>query len=197
MLSRKTKHARMRLLLLGLCLTLAGQAHAGPSADAWSRTRLRLQAGMGAGWPRDEPMTALGLYAHYDRHVLGARVGGLGWLVFDELVWDLALLYGLAHVNRDSGFYAALGPSLVRSVDHGLFQDEPVPFADTGGLAFALGGYIAPRLGPFSALGLGGEVFGNLNGGRSFVGVMVTLQIGKLHERVFPPPDWADLSDPD
>ncbi len=111
---------------------------------------------------------------------------GEGWLggnTTSENIWDIGALYGL--IAKGKYGYASIsgGVSLVGGNKHGEFLGiigwintyEKIPILTIG---IPLEGQLFFT--PFSFLGIGINGFANLNPNRSFSGVLISLQVGKL-----------------
>lgn len=166
-------------------LALAGLLAVG-SPPAQAQNRVFATAGLGAG----SPGVAWNLSLHVSRGRWMSLVRASASEEFQilgpspvESVRDVAVLLGFASSSEKSLSYVTLGVGTVRSVRRGKLLSEGFLFGphherieeSSIGIPFEIG---ALRRG--SHAGFGVKLFGELSGAGGFVGVALTVGVGKL-----------------
>lgn len=119
------------------------------------------------------------------RYVSSSRYGEswLGGYTTPEKVWDIGPLYGL--IAKGKWVYASIsgGISLVGGTKHGMYLGSPGWINTYEKVSLTTVGIpleIQLFFTPFSSFGIGVHGFANLNLKRSYFGILICLQCGKL-----------------
>lgn len=109
-----------------------------------------------------------------DHHLFSVR-GSVASGILGPAFWDVGLLYGRTGVWERGMASASAGLGVMNGdISSGLSRSEPV--------GARIGIPLAARLAwhPTRVVGLGLSGFGNLNTARSFAGLALTLELGRL-----------------
>jgi hypothetical protein len=139
-----------------------------------------LTAGVGLGTGTNLGDGAFAVYGgvnyRFGRHLTTARATTV-WEVFGDQVVDVGVAYGRVVPSRLFSLSVYAGPSLVRVLqDTGSLGSDAEDTVYTAGVNFGAGSHFQPG----EVLGLGVTLVGNLNPEASFVGLLLTVQLGGI-----------------
>lgn len=123
-----------------------------------------------------------GISYQFNAHILSLR-GFQGSDFYDDNLWDLGFLYGRGYTWQNFHISSSMGLSVMGGERYirggGLINPEPAeyePIDPAWGLAIESQAFFRP----FRIAGIGLHGFAGVNGERSFAGVALSLQVGKL-----------------
>jgi hypothetical protein len=97
-----------------------------------------------------------------------------------ESVWDVGVLYGIIRKSNYGLISASAGISIVGGYDRGERIDFTDSYEKKNFLTFGVPLEVQLFFTPFDYVGVGINGFANLNPKKTFTGVLLCLQIGKL-----------------
>jgi len=177
--------ARVGRALLGSQLLLLALAGGVSGQEAREDRPIGVITNLGLGVGSRTLAGQLSLWLHVNGHSVGIRTAGTSdFEIFSpsESDEDFALLYGLRSAPGPAWGRIAVGPAVVRTVRTGgagecvFFCSYEVDRKTTFGVALQADGVLV-LVGPIA---LGATAFGNINPEASFLGVTLTLGLGRV-----------------
>jgi hypothetical protein len=134
-----------------------------------------ISAGIGIGTVGPSVSGSGNISFQWDANVISARGVLVGVSVFQgQTLWDIGLLYGRATSDNDNVAFASIAVGLAFVQCSGSFAGN-IPISNTVGIPVEVQLFLRGRQ---SGIGIYG--FANINPTRSFAGVTLSLQLGKL-----------------